>query len=135
MSFSIISLNARGLRNGLKRKALFLFIKQLKVDFAFLQESHSHIKDTNFWKAQWGSDIWLSHGTERSAGVSNLKGLFGGEILQSLCDKQGHYVCLVCRIRDTVFILINIYGYNCRSENDELLGSLDDKLTILTQIF
>ncbi len=133
MFFSIISLNARGLRNGLKRKALFLFIKQLKVDFAFLQESHSNIKDTSLWKAQWGSDIWFSHGTEHSAGVSDLKGHFGGEMLQSLCDKQGHNVCLVCRIRDIVFILVNIYGYNRRSENDELLGSLDAKLTILTQ--
>lgn len=41
MSFSIFSLNARGLRNNIKRKALFLFAKQLKTDFVFFQESHS----------------------------------------------------------------------------------------------
>lgn len=97
-----------------------------------MQESHSNIKDASYWKAQWGSDIWLSHGTEHSAGVSTLKGNFEGEILQWLFDKQGHYVCSVCKIRDIVFILI-IYGYNRRSDNDELLDSLDAKRTILTQ--
>lgn len=73
MSFSIFCLNARGLRNNIKRKALFLCAKQLKTDFVFFQESHSLAKDSNFWKSQWGNDIWLSHGSEHSAGVSCLK--------------------------------------------------------------
>lgn len=35
MSFSLITLNVRGLRLNVKRKALFLFAKQQKSDFCF----------------------------------------------------------------------------------------------------
>lgn len=51
MSFSIISLNARGLRENVKRKALFLFTKRFNNDFVFFQESHSIASDVNFWRS------------------------------------------------------------------------------------
>ncbi len=62
MSLSIISLNASGLRENVKRKALFLFTKRFHFDFVFFQESHLVASDVNFWCSQWGNDIWLSHG-------------------------------------------------------------------------
>lgn len=40
MSLSLISLNTRGLRDIVKRKALFLFAKQLKTDLVFFSKSH-----------------------------------------------------------------------------------------------
>ncbi len=80
MSFSVLSLNARGLRDLVKCKALFLFSRQFGSDFVFFQESHSNDKDVNFWKSQWGREIWFSHGSEHSAGVSCLK-----IILQVMC--------------------------------------------------
>lgn len=57
MSLSVVSLNARGLRDAVKRKALFLFSRQFSSDFVFFQESHSEVTDVNFWKSQWGSKI------------------------------------------------------------------------------
>ncbi len=57
MSFSLITLNVRGLRLNVKRKALFLFAKQQKSDFCFFQEVHSTPNDVSFWKAQWGNAI------------------------------------------------------------------------------
>ncbi len=35
--------------------------------------SHSNDKDVNFWKSQWGSEIWFSHGSEHSAGIYIFK--------------------------------------------------------------
>lgn len=35
MSLSLLSFNARGLRNNLKRKAIFLYLKKFKCDFHF----------------------------------------------------------------------------------------------------
>lgn len=64
MSLSVVSLNARGLRDNVKRKALFLYVKQLKTDFVFFQEAHSLTKDHNFWRSQWDNDIWLSRGSQ-----------------------------------------------------------------------
>lgn len=69
--------------------------KKCKSDFCFFQESNSVAADMNFCKSQWGNDAWYSHGSERSAGVTTLKGIFGGTVLQSDCDSVGHYICLV----------------------------------------
>lgn len=135
MSLSVVSLNTRGLRNNVKRKALFLYAKQLRMDFVFFQETHSLAKDSSFWKSQWGNELWLSHGTEKSAGVSCLKSNFFGQILQSVGDCQGHYLCLVTNISGKIIILVNFYGYNSKSDNDKLIDILSSKLVTLMQMF
>ncbi len=56
MSFSIFSLNTRGLKNNVKSKALFLH----KIDFVLLLQ-----RTVCFW-------IWLSYGTEHSARYKKL---------------------------------------------------------------
>lgn len=129
MSFSVVSLNARGLRDVVKRKALFLFSRQFGSDFVFLQESHSNDKDVHFWKSQWGNEIWFSHGSEHSAGVSCLKNNFTGDVLHTYCDEYGHFILLLLKCYNVNLIVVNYYGYNSRSENDQLLFVLEDKLT------
>lgn len=106
MSISFISLNARGLRNNVKRKALFLFVKNHGSDFCFFQETHSTQDDAKFWRSQWGSDIWMSHGTERSAGVAILKNKFAGEILHLISDPKGHFLLLVISLGQTTTVLL-----------------------------
>jgi exonuclease III len=126
---SIISANAKGLRNNVKRKALFLFGKQLKTDLYFFQESHSFSTDVNFWRSQWGNDVWLSHGSECSAGVTTLENHLNGSILHSDCDPFGHFLCLVINCKNNIIIIItNIYGYNSKRENDQLLESLEKRI-------
>lgn len=124
----LVSLNARGLRQNCKRKALFLFTKQLKTDFSFFQESHSTSADINFWRSQWGSEVWFSHGSERSAGVTTAKNAFNGNVLHSDCDPLGHYILLVIRSFNTTFITVNVYGYNSKSENDNLLDLIENRI-------
>lgn len=94
MSLSLFSLNARGLKNNVKTKALFLFSKKHKVDFCFFQESHSTFKDLKFWRSQWGNEIWLSHESEYSAGVGIMKYNFNGSILETSIDPSGHFLLL-----------------------------------------
>lgn len=77
-----------GLRNVRKHKALFLFVKQLKTDFCFFQESHSVSSDLGFWRAQWGNDLWFSHWTEKSAAVVFLKNRFPGDIVHTDTDPK-----------------------------------------------
>lgn len=95
MSLSLVSLNTRGLRDIVKRKALFLFAKQLKTDFVFFQESHSVANDAKFWRSQWNNDLWFAHGSERSAGVTTLKNTFSGNVLEAFPDPFGHFLCLL----------------------------------------
>lgn len=127
MSFSVVSFNARGLRQNCKRKALFLFVKQFKTDICFIQESHSTSVDTSFWKSQWGNNICFSHGSKRSAGVTTAKNTFSDGILHTDCDSLGHYICRVVRYNIT-FITVNIYGYNTKNENDNLLKSIENRV-------
>lgn len=126
---SFISLNARGLRNSVKRKALFLFAKQFKSDFVYFQESHSNEDDSNFWRSQWGNTIWLSHGTERSAGVASLNNRFNGNVLTTQCDPDGHFICQVIEHNDSIYLVSNIYGYNTKKENVNLLLSIENIFT------
>lgn len=95
----------------------------------FFQESHSVSADVNFWKSQWSNDVWYSHATEGSAGVTTLKGSFGGIVLHSDCDSLGHYICLVVEYNHSIFIIVNLYGYNTKPENDKLIDSLDTRIS------
>lgn len=125
LSLSVLSLNARGLRDNIKRKALFLFAKQQKFDFYFFQESHTVVNDASFWKTQWGNDLWFSHGSERSAGVTILKNNFNGVVLHSESDPIGHYIILILSVDNNIILLANIYGYNSKLENDLLFDALE----------
>lgn len=78
----------------------------------FFQESHSK-DDITFWKSQWGSEIWFSHGSEHSAGVSCLKNNFAGDVLhRPMCDEYGHFVLLILKCYNVILIVVNYYGYN-----------------------
>ncbi len=129
MSLSLFSLNARGLKNNVKRKALFLFSKRHKVDFCFFQESHSTSGDARFWRSQWGNEVWLSHGSEYSAGVGIMKHNFGGSILETSVDTSGHFLLMVVVVNQFIVIIVNIYGYNSVAENCTFLNMLDQKLS------
>ncbi len=124
LNVSLFSFNARGLRNNIKRKALFLFARQYRSDFCYIQEAHSVNDDCKFWNAHWGNSIWFSHGSEHSSGVITLKNRFHGEVVQSVSDPEGHFVCMLLNCNDIFIITANVYGYNRKSENDSLLGTV-----------
>ncbi len=61
-SISLASLNVRGLKDLVKRKALFLFCKGRKPHCLLLQETHSSEVDTKFWANQWVIEYYLVMG-------------------------------------------------------------------------
>lgn len=124
MSVQFISLNVRGLKNIVKRKAIFLFCKELKANIILLQETHTNEDDEKFWKQQWGDNIIFSHGSNHSAGVMVLFHRFTGKIFDFERDKDGHWIMVVLEIFDCKSILINVYGYNNRSLNRNLLSKI-----------
>ena len=65
-SFSVMSLNVRGLRNHVKRRSIFRFLKDQNYLFYFLQETYSKPGDEIIWKSEWGGDIFFSHGSTHS---------------------------------------------------------------------
>ena len=71
MSITVISCNVRGLRDVLKRRAIFNFYRP-KAKIICLQETHSVIEDEVIWKSEWGGDIVFSHGLSNARGVCVL---------------------------------------------------------------
>lgn len=127
----LLSLNARGLRNIVKRKAIFIFCKDYNADIIFIQETHSCKEDEKLWKSQWGEDIWLTHGSNHSAGVAILTHKFKGKVLNTIKDTDGHWMVIITCLEDAFFILVNIYGYCSHSQNSKLLEELDSVLNEL----
>ena len=54
---TILSLNVRGLRDKVKRRSIFSFLKDQKAKFYFLQETFSDANDEAIWKNEWGGEI------------------------------------------------------------------------------
>ncbi len=44
------------------------------------------------------------------------------------CDLQGHYICLIVRCFNVTLIIVNIYGFNSKAQNNHLLISSEKKL-------
>ena len=62
---SVVSLNARALKNKMKRTALFSYLKQKKSD---LEETHVTARDIVVWKKQWVCRIFFNECTNRCKG-------------------------------------------------------------------
>lgn len=127
ISFS--SLNTRGLKDKVKRKAI------LKTQCIFLQETHSCEDDTLFWKNQWGDNILFSHGSNRSGGVAICFHNFPGEIVTSKTDKDGHWIAVVVNLEGSFAILINFYGYNNAGQNKLLLDSITAQIAEYKKLY
>ena len=68
-----ITLNVRSVRNRVKRKSIFSYLKDQNCHFYLLQETFSEPKDELVWKNEWGVDVFFSHGsTTHSKGVCIL---------------------------------------------------------------
>lgn len=133
ISFS--SFNTRGLKDSIKRKAVFLFCKGQKANCIFLQETHLDITDVKFWTQQWGDKILFSHGSNRSAGVAICFYRCPGKIIISKADNDGHWVAGVLEIDSVFIILVNVYGYNDDHKNRNLLHQVTTVVRELNENF
>ena len=72
VKLDILSLNVRGIRDQIKRRSIFSFLKDFKANIYFLQEICSDPEDEIIWINEWGGEIFFSHGTNHSKGVCIL---------------------------------------------------------------
>ena len=54
LTYDIISLNVRGIREQSKRRSIFSYLKDQKSKFCILQETYSDLNDENIWRNEWG---------------------------------------------------------------------------------
>lgn len=59
-----------------------------------------------------------------------MKSNFTGNILHSDIDVKGHYICQVIDVNKIILVITNIYGYNTKVENENLLDTIEQKSLI-----
>lgn len=72
---------------------------------------------------------------QQFCGVAILRGLFKGKILKSNVHSSGRWIILVVEIDDNSVILGNIYGYNNKVENQSLLQSFEEEISVMLLTF
>lgn len=125
-NLKFLTINTRGLKDSVKRKAMFLYCKSKRAECILLQETHSNETDEKFWASQWGDKIVFSHGTSRSAGVAILFNNCQGKILATKSDDNGHWIVTVLQLDDSILILGNIYGHCNKLQNRNLLSKIQE---------
>lgn len=128
----INSFNCRGLRNVIKRKNIFQWIKSNYYGITLLQETHSVLEDENTWENEWGGDIYFSHGTRNSRGVAILLPPYKNwdiKYINGIKDNLGRIFLLHCEIESNEFIIINVYAPT--KDNHNLQLEFLESLTVL----
>ena len=127
-SISVVTYNARGLRNRVKRRALFrhLHLAYPRAIIA-IQETHSRPEMEVAWKSEWRGQIFFSHGGESAqAGVMILfPHCFNQTVSEVQADIDGRLLSLLVDYRSEKLLIIGVYA-----------PSLDDqsvKCTFLTE--
>ena len=112
MSLNIISLNARGLRDVNKRRAVFKFYRD-RCDVLCLQETHSTPEDESVWRAEWGGKSFFSHGSSAARGTMILiKKGFKGKCIHETSSADERNIVINITINDVTMCICSIYAPN-----------------------
>jgi exonuclease III len=120
----MMSLNANGLRNGVKRRSLFNWLKQShngKSKIIFLQETHADQKVEKTWKDEWGGEVLFANGTSGSKGVAILLPTnIEYKVDETIIDPGGRYLATKLTISSTTFWLCNCYAPTGDNQTEKL---------------
>ena len=121
MNLKITSINARGIISDFKRKKLFLWIENKKIDIVFIQETYctkmNYAKIQKEWK---GLGKFCLSNSAHSRGVATLfrKGL-KVEIINVENREDGRGQLINAVINDNLITFINIYGPNKEQDRNK----------------
>ena len=125
-SFTLGTLNANGIRDNKTRLSMFSWIKSIKNNVTFLQETHCHTpSERTDWTGEWGDpgDSLWSLGTNHSRGVAILFNFdcdFSYE--NEAIDVNGRYIYLELLLGGNRYKLINIYAPNDPKQRINFFG-------------
>ena len=129
-----LSLNMRGLRNEEKRRSIFLYLKNQKANVYLLQETFSNSKDEKIWAAEWGGQIFYSHGSNHSKGVCVLikpNSPLHVEIVE--LDVNGRFIILCLKTPGEINLnVVNVYAPTDPREQIDFINSFSKKIISLT---
>ena len=135
VNLHILSLNVRGIRDLTKRRSIFSFLKDLKANIYFLQETYSEPNDENIWKNEWGGEIFFSHGTNHSKGVCTLVNpSFHCQVDYCFSNNSGRIVLINTVLGSQRLSLCNVYAPNNQSNQLEFMQELNNCIIDKTEL-
>ena len=109
MALTIASLNVRGLRDNVKRREVFNWLRRKQLSVYMLQEVHCTENSNHLWAAEWGYQTIFSTYSSNKAGVcilfnnnSNL------QIRKLFVDPSGRFIICDIKVNERCFTLGNI---------------------------
>ena len=134
LDVKFLSLNVRGLNKSIKRRSIFRWLHNQKLQFTFLQETYSSKDSAYIWEAEWGGKAFFSHGTSHSKGVMILiNPSLDFQVNTCISDKNGRFLILDLVIDETHLTLVNIYAPNDTSQQVVFFKELENQLSEFPQ--
>jgi exonuclease III len=126
----LISMNARGLGDRIKRNDIFTRIKEQNVSIACIQDTHFDSKLIKKVKAEWG---FRAESTSYSSNSRGVCVLFNNNVEYTIrkvnVDPNGNFIINDLTITNCIRLtLVNIYGPN--SDNPDFYQQLQNKIDI-----
>ena len=113
------TINVEGLHDQNKRVNVFRNLISNKYDIIALQETHCTKQSINLWKEEWPGESYWTTGESNTAGLAFLfKQNLNVSILDDDPDVHGRILRLTVQIDSNKTQLVNIYGKNPKSEDD-----------------
>ena len=128
--FTLIGINAQGLRTPNRRQAVFNSIKKNKYDVIFLQETQWTDDLKNDILREWGGTILFNNFEYNARGTVILfHPTFDFQIHDNTCDHTGRTIQTLIEHTDHKFNLINIYAPRTNTERRIYFHSISNFLS------
>ena len=105
--------NVRGLADRTKRRKIYAFLKDKKLDVILLQEVHSQQSTQNIWRNESGANMYFSHGETDARGVAVIIAKKSQVVVNKITtDNEGRVIILDITCQDKSLTIANIYAPN-----------------------
>ena len=108
----IISLNTRGVRNVLKRRKVWNYLRAQRADICLIQETHGANNDNFMWANMWGNKCVFANGNTNARGVAILFNKHVDSIREIIRDVDGRYLIVKLEINEYTYCIANVYAPN-----------------------
>ena len=113
-----ISWNVKGVNNIIKRRRVMSHLEQLKVDIAFLQETHLCNDSVAGLKHHWVGQVFHSKFNAKARGTAILINKnISFKSKEIISDPNGRYMIVVGQLFANPVILVKIYAPNSDDSN------------------
>ena len=113
MNIKCISINCHGLRDSIKCSNIFFWLRNIRPDVVYLQESHLLERDKAVLQKEWEGPVFISPSEPHSAGVVTLfSKRLNVSLIMSSKDPSGCYINSIVEIEGERLQFCNVYAPN-----------------------